>query len=165
MARKKTSGSEIVLVGIFILIAMITKYWQLVVAIGSVTLIIWFIAKLIKNSATNESENSATPETQTQVNAKPSPSVVTLNSTIPENTGRYIIPSLSYPDSSISQSSSDDSYGVGSPQQQSVSADSVWVPQGRTVEKDGHSISGGLIYIGRGLKTVGWRMGNGTSSD
>lgn len=157
MARKKTSGSEIVLIGIFVLIALITKYWQLVVAIGSVALIIWFIAKLIKNSATNESENSATPETQTQVNTKRTPLIVTQNLTRPENTGRSIIQSQSYPVSSISKPDSDNStiYGVGAQQQQSVSADSVWVPQGRTVEKDGHSIPGGLIYVGRGVKTVG----------
>jgi len=188
MARKNSSGGVIVLIGIFVLIAMITKYWQLVVAIGSVALIIWLIAKVRKSSATKESGNSAPLEIQTQANTKPIPSIDTLNSTRPENTGwvtewkttntkstpsvvtlnltqpantgRSIIQSLSYPDSSISQPDSDDSsiYGVGSQQQQSVSADSVWIPQGRTVEKDGHSIPGGLIYVGRGLKTVGgWK--------
>lgn len=40
-----------------------------------------------------------------------------------------------------------------------VPADSVWIPQGQSVEKGGYSIPGGLIYVGRGLEAVnGWDM-------
>jgi len=55
------------------------------------------------------------------------------------------------------ESISIDNDDVSSQQKQPVSPDSVWVPQGQTVEIEGYSISGGLIYFGKGLKTVdGW---------
>lgn len=36
----------------------------------------------------------------------------------------------------------------------SSSLDAFWVPCGRTIQHDGYSISGGLIYFGSGLKSV-----------
>lgn len=140
MASKNASGDGIVLIGILILIGMIAKYWQLVIAIGGFVLLIWFISKVIKSS-------------------NPNSSTLVRNSTQPENTGGLIIQSLSTSTSSISQPNSDDviSCRTSSQQQQSVSVDSVWIPQGRIVEKGGYSIPGGLIYVGKGLKTVsGW---------
>src|SRR3989337_1679585 len=40
---------------------------------------------------------------------------------------------------------------------ESVSPDSVWIPQGRSIEISGYKIEGGLLYVGSGLNSAsGW---------
>jgi len=64
--------------------------------------------------------------------------------------------SFSQPEMQIQISMGGDSF-VG--RKSSVSPDSVWVPQGRSVEVAGYTVPCGLIYVGRGLCNVqGWSV-------
>ncbi|RII26757.1 MAG: Tellurite resistance protein TerB [Geobacter sp.] len=45
-------------------------------------------------------------------------------------------------------------FGAGAQPANSVSADSLWVPSGRTIQVAGYSIPGGMVYHGTGLKSV-----------
>jgi len=60
------------------------------------------------------------------------------------------------PSPSSSQPNRSDStiFGASAQSANSVSADSIWVPCGRTVQVAGYSIPGGMIYHGTGLKSV-----------
>jgi tellurite resistance protein len=60
MAKNKSAGSGIVIIGLIVL-AMAAKYWYLFVTLGIAALVIWGIAKLVKNRATSEIPHTTQP--------------------------------------------------------------------------------------------------------
>jgi uncharacterized tellurite resistance protein B-like protein len=146
MARKN-SGSGAGLV-ILLLLGLAVKYWTVVVTTGSVALIAWVVAKIVRSSSTSSVEPSTTaPNSSRSPSLPSSPDLPAsqLKSDIP-------LPRLGFEltTSHLSASSS-------SSNSASVSPDSVWVPCGRTIQHAGYSISGGLLYFGSGLQSIrGW---------
>lgn len=146
MAKKNSSGG-IIIVGLIIL-GLMAKYWYIFVSIGVVAAIIWFVAKLLKSPLQHRTS------AYTEVNKSPSLSPSTLNNSPEELTAIQDRSSIQNPTFKIAVTTN---YGTNIQQTKSVPPDSVWVPQGRAVEKDGYSINGGLIYFGSGLRNIsGW---------
>ena len=153
MAKKNSSGGGLIIV--VIIIGLLMKYWQVVLTIGSVALVIWAIAKLMKGSSGAQTPISL-HTTSFPANLPPSPPSKPL-AQIPMPTFKIEVTTSSSRSSSRDDSAyqpyHSNSY-VNMTNAQKASPDSVWVPQGRTIECQGYSIPGGLIYFGAGLPNL-----------
>jgi len=153
MAKKNSSGGGLIIV--VIIIGMLMKYWQVVLTLGSVALVIWAIVKLMKGPSGAQTPMSL-HKTSFPTNLPPSPpskplthiSMPTLKIEVTTSSSR-----TSSMDDSAYQPYHSNSY-VNMTNSQKASPDSVWIPQGRTIEYQGHSIPGGLIYFGTGLPNL-----------
>jgi len=133
MANKSSGGA--VLIGLIIL-AILLQYWKVFLPIGLLVLIIWIIAS--KNK-----EDTKKPPQQRSVSSSP-----------PSKTNQYENNAIGITVTTSYQGSSSRSN-----QNKSVPPDSVWVPPGGTIEHAGYTITGGLIYFGKNLKSI-QRWGN-----
>ena len=152
MAKKNTSGGGLIIV--VIIIGMLIKYWQVVVTIGSVALVIWAIVRLMKGSSGAQTPISL-HKTSSPANLPPSRSA--------EPSAHFQMPTLKIQvmTGSSGASSRDDYHSnsyVNMTNALKASPDSVWIPQGRTIEFQGYTVPGGLIYFGTGLSNL---RGNG----
>lgn len=141
MARKN-SGSGAGLV-ILLLLGLAVKYWTVVVTTGSVALIAWALAKIIRSSSKSVEPSTTAPNSSRIPSLPSSPDLS--KSDIP-------LPRLGFELTSSHRSTSSSSSKAAT-----ASPDSVWVSCGRTIQHAGYSISGGLLYFGSGLQSVrGW---------
>lgn len=139
MAKKGSAGGGIVIIGLIVLV-MIAKYWYLLVTFGAIALIVWGIAKVAKSWSISGSQNPAW-KTQTQSQSDQSIFTPVLLKVSSEQQPQIITDHI---ETSFS----------GTQQSKFVSSDDLWVPCDRTITIAGHSISGGMIYFGSGLKSI-----------
>lgn len=149
MARKKSGGGAGLVV--LLLIGLLIKYWVVVVTIGSVILVGWLLVKLVQSWDNSPSD---IPEMEFTPIIKPTATTPKQQTSSP----KYDIPlpKLGFEVSTGPRSSS---YTPPSSllKKTDVSSESVWIPCGRTIQHEGYTIPGGLIYFGSGLKSLrGW---------
>lgn len=142
MAKKNSSAGLIIVV--LILFAMLIKYWQVCLTIGSVVLAVWVIMKL-----SNSSGDTSTSQTQNKSSSTPQS----------EQTSAISItvgPSTNHQTSSNSQVYHNVAtlFGASAVQSKSASPEESWIPYGKTIQHAGYSIPGGLVYFGKELKSI-----------
>ncbi|MGE5313932.1 MAG: TerB N-terminal domain-containing protein [Acidobacteriota bacterium] len=133
--------------------------WQALFTIGGIVLAFWVLIKLIKNQSTSRAQSNtvSTPQRTPTQGLLPEPSTPQRTPTqrlLPEPSTPTI--SLSVTTSPVSQLCRDDVTIIraSAGQLKSISPDELWIPCDRIFQHAGYTISGGLVYFGKGLKSV-----------
>lgn len=171
MARKNSGGGGGAALLILIVFGMIVKYWAVLFPMAVVGLIIWGIVKLAKGWSTPESKPQTITKSTSQTaldltrpektSTPTTPPPTPTKTTIPMPTIRIEVSTNYQSPSSPKESTYVPPYRTDSTiygaSAQPVSPNSVWIPKGKTVEKDGYTIRDGLVYFGSGLRNIrGW---------
>lgn len=145
MARKNAGGGGVGLV-VLVLLGLAVKYWSVLLATGSIALIAWALAKIVKWSSTSSVASSGTAPYPSRILSPPSPPDL-----LPSQQLKSDVP---LPRLGFELTTSHRSTTSSSPKPATVSPDSVWVSSGVTIQHAGYSISGGLLYFGSGLQSA-----------
>lgn len=146
MAKQNSSG--LIFIAGLIILGMIVKYWSAFLTIGIIGLVIWGIVKMIKSPSGPQTHTTAVKNSASLQKVHSEPTRLQQEKTsIPVPTFKIeVTTNYSRSDPTI--------YGASA---RTVPPDSVWIPQGKTIEHQGYSFHSGLFYFGSGLQNLrGW---------